>query len=129
MGDCKYCYKDYQKSERTILENQLFFANFDKHPVFPGHLKLIPKRHVDSLDELTDEESIALIDLLRKAKELIDEKFHPAGYNYGVNEGEAAGQTVFHLHFHVIPRYEGDMKDPTGGIRNINPKRGNYLNS
>lgn len=115
---CRYCDKTYQK-KRNILENELFFANYDNHPVNPGHMKLISKRHVSSICELTDNGIIAMRDLMIKAKESIDEKYHPSAYNVGINEGKAAGQTVFHLHIHLIPRYERDVKDPTGGVRNF----------
>lgn len=126
MGHCKYCDRDYQKSDRTILENRLFFANYDNHPVNPGHIKLIPKRHVDLLCELTAEEFIAMRDLMIEAKKLIDKAHHPDGYNIGVNEGKAAGQTIFHLHIHLIPRYNGDIPHPVGGVRNIIPGKGDY---
>ena len=124
MPDCKYCDPEYQKA-RSELENELFFANSDAHPVNPGHMKIIPKRHVDSLCELTDQEVIALRDLLVMVKGHIDQQHHPDGYNIGYNEGPEAGQTVFHLHIHVIPRYKGDVRDPSGGIRTIIPERGN----
>jgi diadenosine tetraphosphate (Ap4A) HIT family hydrolase len=127
MGDCKYCDEDYQKSDRTILENNLFFANYDNHPVNLGHVKLISKRHVNSLCELSNQELTAMIDLMIKIKELIDKEYHPEGYNIGINEGKAAGQTVFHLHVHLIPRYEGDVHNPVGGVRNIIPEKGDYL--
>ena len=106
-------------------ENDLFFANFDNHPVNPGHMKLIPKRHINSLSDLRDEELVAMRDLLIKAKELINQKHNPDAYNIGVNEGRQAGQTVFHLHIHIIPRYKGDVAVPAGGIRNVIPERGN----
>ena len=122
---CKYCNPEYQSSERTILANEYFFANYDNHPVSQGHMKIIPKRHVLSMEELTPEELIAFADMLFKAKDLIGKKYKPDGWNIGYNEGEAAGQTVFHLHIHLIPRYKGDVEDPTGGIRTILP-RGNY---
>jgi len=127
LNSCKYCDLAYQKSQRTVLENGYFFANFDKHPVSPGHMKLIPKRHANSLSELTDDEMVALRDILKASKELVEARYRPDGYNIGVNEGEAAGQTVFHLHIHLIPRYRGDIQDPVGGVRNITPGRGNYL--
>jgi len=127
MKDCKYCNKDYQLSNRTILENGFFFANYDNHPVNPGHMKLIPKRHVNSFCELTDQELISLKNLMIKVKELIDKSYHPDGYNIGINEGSAAGQTVFHLHIHLIPRYKRDVPNPIGGVRNIIPRRDDYL--
>ncbi|MEE9323516.1 MAG: HIT family protein [Candidatus Aenigmarchaeota archaeon] len=126
MDKCRFCDPVYQK-ERNDLENEHFFANFDKHPVSKGHMKLIPKRHVDSFFDLTHEEVKALYDLLKKAKKMLDEKFHPDGYSIGINEGKAAGQTKFHLHVHLIPRYFGDVPDPTGGVRNVIPEKGNYL--
>lgn len=126
MGNCKYCDESYQKSNRIILENKLFFANYDSHPVSPGHVKLIPRRHVRSLCELSDQELIAMRDLMIKVKEVIDRERHPAGYNIGINEGEFAGQTVPHLHVHLIPRYPGDVPDPIGGVRNIIPGKGDY---
>lgn len=127
MAECKYCNEDYQKSERNVLENELFFANFDNHPVNPGHMKIIPKRHMNSICELTEQEFIAMRDMMLKARELIDKKYHPDGYNYGINEGKAAGQTIFHLHIHIIPRYDNDVVNPVGGVRNIIPEKGGYL--
>jgi len=124
MGDCRFCDTAYQ-STRNDLENELFFANYDNRPVSPGHMKLIPKRHVNSLCELTEKELVALRNLMTEAKKVIDQRFHPDGYNMGINEGEAAGQTVFHLHVHLIPRYKGDVLDPTGGVRNVIPNKGN----
>ena len=92
----------------------------------PGHLLLIPFRHIPTLFEATDEEQAALLALVREAKDLLDERFHPDGYNIGVNVGTAAGQTVMHLHVHVIPRYAGDMEDPRGGVRGVIPERRGY---
>lgn len=126
MGPCRFCDEVYQK-ERCEIENSLFYANFDGNPVTNGHMKIMPKRHVLHFFDLTDKEILACYDLLKKAKALIDEKFHPDAYNIGVNDGKAAGQTVFHLHIHLIPRYFGDVPDPTGGVRNVIPEKGNYL--
>jgi len=89
----------------------------------PGHLLLIPFRHVA---DFFDAELAALLALVRDAKTLLDERFHPDGYNIGVNVGEAAGQTVMHLHVHVIPRYAGDVADPRGGVRGAVPERRVY---
>lgn len=126
MEICKYCKQDYQTSNRNVLNDKSFFANFDNHPVSPGHMKIISKRHINSLDQLTEQEAAELVVMVVKVKKIIDEQYHPDGYNIGINEGEAAGQTVFHLHIHVIPRYNGDVPEPIGGIRTIIPGKGNY---
>jgi diadenosine tetraphosphate (Ap4A) HIT family hydrolase len=126
MNICKYCSQEYQKSDRNILENQFFIANFDNHPVTEGHTKVIPKRHVNKLVELTEEELVSMRDIISKVQKRIDKEYHPQGYNIGINEGEAAGQTVFHLHIHIIPRYNGDVPNPVGGVRNIIPGKGDY---
>ncbi|MDD3856731.1 MAG: HIT family protein [Methanoculleus sp.] len=74
----------------------------------------------------TDGEQAALLALVREAKDFLDDRFHPGGYNIGANVGTAAGQTVMHLHVHVIPRYAGDMADPQGGVRGVIPERRGY---
>ncbi|MDR3601739.1 MAG: HIT family protein [Desulfosporosinus sp.] len=105
MNECVFC----TLLETEILaEDELARAFFDKYPVSAGHVLIVPKRHVVSLFDATKEEMASIGNLLRKVKEQLDEQFHPDGYNIGVNVGEAAGQTVLHLHVHVIPRYEGD---------------------
>jgi len=124
--DCKYCDSQYQSSSRVVLENKHWIGNFDNHPVSPGHIKLVCRKHRNSFEELSSEEIIAFLDILREGKVLITKKYTPDGWNIGINDGEAAGQTVFHLHIHLIPRYKGDVEDPTGGVRTILPK-GNYL--
>ena len=92
-----------------------------------GSPLVLPRRHVASWFEATREERASLLELLDKVKVLLDEECHPNGYNVGFNVGSAAGQTVMHLHVHIIPRYAGDVDDPTGGIRNVIPGRGSYL--
>ena len=89
-------------------------------------LLLIPFRHVAGFFDATDGEQAALLALAREAKDFLDERFHPGGYNIGVNVGKIAGQTVMHLHVHVIPRYAGDMADPRGGVRGVIPERRRY---
>ena len=114
--DCIFCkLKDY------VLENELAYAVFDVMPVNPGHLLIIPKRHVQNYFDITPEEELAMHDLLHKGKKLIDEKYSPDGYNFGVNCNECAGQTVMHVHMHLIPRYKGDTKFVHGGVRGVIP--------
>ncbi|WP_048602130.1 HIT family protein [Rubeoparvulum massiliense] len=115
---CVFCEKDQQE---IVLENQWVKAFFDHFPVQRGHLLIVPKRHVPTYFDATPEEIQAIDDLLRKGKELLDETYHPDGYNIGVNVGEWGGQTIMHLHVHLIPRYQGDVPNPRGGIRNAIP--------
>ena len=82
-------------------------------------MKIIPKRHVDRFIDLDDDELLSLCPIIGEARNLICEEYQPDGYNYGINEGEAAGQTIFHLHIHLIPRYKGDIDVFVGGVRNI----------
>ena len=98
-------------------------ARIDNHPVSPGHTLIIPKRHVASFFETTEEERQAMLRLLDEAKVILDRKHRPDGYNIGINGGEAAGQTVMHLHIHLIPRYKGDRPDPRGGVRWVLPDK------
>ncbi|PZN73122.1 MAG: HIT family protein [Candidatus Methylumidiphilus alinenensis] len=100
----------------------------DGFPVSPGHSLIIPKRHCVSFFELTDEERTSLFQQLTEAKTGLDVEYRPDGYNIGINEGVAAGQTVFHLHIHLIPRYHGDTSDPRGGVRWIFPEKASYWN-
>ena len=109
-----------------VLENELALAFYDKYPVNKGHLLIIPKRHVEQYFDLTEQERIAIDELLFQGKKMLDEQYQPDGYNIGVNSGEAAGQTVFHVHVHLIPRYDGDMKDPRGGVRGVIPEKQVY---
>jgi len=105
MNDCVFC---TLLGTKIIVEDELARAFFDKYPVSAGHVLIVPKRHAVSLFEATQAELVSVGKLLIKVKELLDERFHPAGYNIGVNVGEVAGQTIFHWHVHVIPRYRGD---------------------
>jgi len=111
---------------RILAEDALTLTVRDGYPVSPGHTLVIPKRHIASLFETTDAERRALWEALRRAREVLDRELRPAGYNLGVNDGDAAGQTVMHLHVHVIPRYAGDVEDPRGGVRHSIPGRGYY---
>ena len=119
--ECIFCQmKDY------ILENELAYAIYDKYPVGKGHMLFIPKRHVKDFFDITKEEREAIFELIDEGKKLLDEKYSPDSYNVGINCGEHAGQTIMHVHVHLIPRYIGDMKDPTGGVRGVIPYKMKY---
>lgn len=111
---------------QILAEDPLAFAKEDVHPVSPGHTLIIPRRHVPSFFETTDEERLVMCRLLDQAKAILDAKYKPDGYNIGINGGKAAGQSVMHLHIHLIPRYVGDREDPRGGVRWVLPERAAY---
>jgi len=96
------------------------------YPVSPGHTLVIPRRHIASFFELTADERADLLTLLDQARVGLDTEFHPDAYNIGINDGPAAGQTIGHLHIHLIPRYAGDQPDPRGGVRWIFPDKADY---
>jgi diadenosine tetraphosphate (Ap4A) HIT family hydrolase len=114
--------------EDWVASNALAFAIRDAFPVSPGHTLVVPRRLFASWFEATAEERAAIFELVDVVRHQLDaSKNPPDGYNIGVNVGVAAGQTVFHLHVHVIPRYRGDVPDPRGGVRHVIPGKGNYL--
>lgn len=123
-GDCPFCGIE---QARLIAEDPLAFAVRDLFPVSPGHTLVMPRRHVADWWHATSGERRALAGLVDSVKADIDREYRPAGYNVGFNDGRAAGQTVFHLHIHVIPRYRGDVPDPRGGIRHVRPDLANHL--
>lgn len=108
------------------LEDELAYSARDTYAVSPGHTLVIPRRHVASFFDLTPEEIKACMELITKERSLLDKEFNPDGYNIGVNVGPAAGQSIFHVHIHVIPRYKGDVDNPQGGVRHVIPKKGHY---
>jgi diadenosine tetraphosphate (Ap4A) HIT family hydrolase len=112
--------------ERIIDSNYLALVIRDGYPVSAGHTLVIPKRHIGSWFDITQAEQQALLDLLAKAKAVLETEFKPDGYNIGINDGPTAGQTVPHLHMHLIPRYMGDQEDPRGGVRWIIPRKAKY---
>jgi diadenosine tetraphosphate (Ap4A) HIT family hydrolase len=116
-----------QPADRHVAANDLAFAIRDNFPVSRGHTLVVPRRPVATWFEASREEKHAILDLIDVVRDQLDAEFRPDGYNIGVNVGAAAGQTVMHLHVHVIPRYEGDVADPRGGVRHVIPGRGNYL--
>ena len=109
-----------------LHQSRHFFIISDKYPVSDGHLLIISREHRRDFFELTEEEQKELPDLITKAKRIIEDSHKPTGYNIGMNCGASAGQTVFHFHCHVIPRYEGDMADPRGGVRHCVEEKGYY---
>lgn len=120
---CSFCNLD---KDRIIAESDDTLTIRDGFPISPGHTLIIPKRHVASFFDTTDEERSQMLAALEMAKQLLDLELSPDGYNIGINDGEAAGQTVRHLHLHLVPRYKGDRDDPRGGIRWIVPEKANY---
>lgn len=109
-----------------VVDHDLCFARWDKFPVSPGHLLIIPKRHIESMFDATADEFRAFWEVLVQTKQVIEKEFCPDGYNIGVNDGQAAGQSVFHVHIHVIPRYKGDVENPLGGVRGVIPFKRKY---
>lgn len=156
MENCLFCQDSFK--EKAIYTDDYFYMMIDNSPVNFGHLLIIPHRHIATFFELSPEESADLVTVIKIAQQKcrteavktlyesnagskIDSKtkqfcqevlkqkdIEPTGYNIGVNNGASAGQTVFHLHIHLIPRYDGDVANPVGGVRNIIPDRCNYKN-
>ena len=117
--DCVLCRVLQGRDADILISHDTFVALLDKFPVNRGHTLITPRRHVSSVFDLTASEWIDLQRTLHALKVILDDRFHPAGYNLGINDGQAAGQTIFHLHLHLIPRYVGDVLEPRGGIRNF----------
>lgn len=111
---------------RICGENEHAVWIRDGYPVSLGHSLVIPKRHVGSFFNVTAEERTAILTLLDEAKASAAAEFKPDGFNIGINDGPAAGQTVLHLHLHLIPRYTGDIPDPRGGVRWVIPDKADY---
>jgi diadenosine tetraphosphate (Ap4A) HIT family hydrolase len=120
---CPFC---PVKEREIIAAHPLAVAITDSFPLTRGHALVVPRRHVPSFFDLTQDERLAMLDLLDEAKAALDTQYAPDGYNIGINDGVAAGQTVMHLHVHVIPRYKGDADDPRGGVRWIFPRTADY---
>ena len=123
MTVCPFC---ELSGERILKRGELCLAIADGYPVSPGHTLVVPKRHVASFFETTAEERGELLSLLDWCRGELIGRHNPGGFNIGINDGKAAGQTVMHLHIHLIPRYPGDKQDPRGGVRWIFPEKANY---
>jgi diadenosine tetraphosphate (Ap4A) HIT family hydrolase len=112
--------------DQIFAEHSLAVAKHDGYPLTKGHTLIIPRRHVASFFDCTAEERQAMLELLDEVKAILDKEHAPDGYNIGLNNGAAAGQTVMHVHMHLIPRYAGDTADPRGGVRWIFPDKAKY---
>lgn len=121
---CPFCTPD---PARLIFETDCFIGLWDGYPVSPGHALVIPRRHIATWFDATRDEQTALLEGIERVRQEILRRHQPDGFNIGINVHAAAGQTVPHLHVHVIPRYAGDLPDPRGGVRNVIPHKGNYL--
>ena len=115
-------------TRNKLWEDEDFYAILDAYPVNPGHTLLITKTHVPDYFSLDQKLSNKIPTILKKLKVILDKKFKPDGYNIGINIRECAGQTIEHLHIHIIPRYKHDIDDPSGGVRFVIPEKGNYKN-
>ena len=120
---CPFCQPD---SEQIWFEDQTSFVLRDAYPISQGHALVVPKQHIASLYDFPADRQAALWQLVSEARRRIDEELRPDGFNVGVNDGEAAGQTVMHAHIHVIPRWTDDVADPRGGIRWVIPEKARY---
>lgn len=124
LSDCPFCKPDPDRE--IIMENDVAYAMYDKFPVSRGHALVIPKRHCGDYFELTDEEQSSCWKMVNEVKKVLSKTIKPDGFNVGINIGETAGQTINHVHIHVIPRYKGDIDNPEGGVRGVIPEKRLY---
>lgn len=122
--ECIFC-KEFDK-DRIIYEDDTWIAVLDAFPVAMGHTLLIPKRHCETFFDLNYIESSTFMATIGIVKMILDTKFKPNGYNVGANCGKASGQSINHCHIHIIPRYDGDVEDPLGGVRGVIPDKQKY---
>lgn len=123
---CPFCNCSVDPARHLVPSNEIALVLLDAFPVSPGHTLVIPRKHVESLFELTSAEQSQIWGLVADARQYLSEKYHPDGFNIGLNEGSAAGQTISHAHLHIIPRYKGDVADPRGGVRWLIPEKAAY---
>lgn len=126
MNECVFCNVVIKKNKEIIAQNDSCLALFDEFPVNDGHILIISKRHVTTFFDLTKEEQYDIIDLLNECKLIVDSIYKPQGYNVGLNCGADAGQSIMHVHMHLIPRYTGDVENPRGGVRGVIPNKKSY---
>lgn len=120
-NDCPFC-----NNSEFIMENEHWICIYDNYPVSKGHTLIIPKRHFNDYFLSTEIERSFFDKIIFEVKEHLDKKYSPDGYNVGFNVNEEGGQSIFHCHIHVIPRYKGDVENPRGGIRGVIPSKQNY---
>jgi len=116
----------FLKNRERLLENDLGFVIYDGFSVSKGHCLVVPHRVYSNYFDSTEDEIIGLQKLVVETKKFLDQEYRPDGYNVGINYGEVSGQTIPHVHIHVIPRYKGDMDNPRGGVRGVIPSKQNY---
>ena len=117
--ECRFCLS--KPGRRNMIWGKYGFAAWDRHPASPGHFLVVPYRHFSDYFDITDEEREEMWQLVAEGKKMADEEYQPDGYNIGINVGRWAGQSIPHLHIHVIPRYKGDVENPKGGVRGVIP--------
>jgi len=127
MNSCYFCDVQKNSDPNKVFENKFFFSRTSDYPVSKGHCEVIVKDHIPSFFDLSANQALSLFEAVNETCKIINKKFSPDGFNLGINEGVAAGRSIQHFHFHVIPRYVGDVADPTGGIRNVISGAGNYI--
>ncbi len=124
----KHCIFCSIKKDELLFENNLAYASTDSYPVSKFHSLVVPKRCIKNFFELNNQEIIACNDLIKKLqKKILFEDNTVKGFNIGTNSGKAAGQSIFHCHIHVIPRREGDVENPQGGVRSVIPSKQHYI--
>ena len=123
-SQCPFC--ERVATGNAEFANAYALAFPDDYPVSPGHTLVIPGRHCRGLFDLNPDEYAAVWALAREVHDTLHQRLHPDGFNVGANDGAAAGQTVAHAHIHVIPRFDGDVPDPRGGVRWVMPDRAAY---
>lgn len=123
MNNCPFCSFN---TKQYLIEGEHSYAKFDGYPVSDGHALIISKKHVSNYFDLSEVVQNDMMKLVSKVKKLLDFKYGTSDYNVGINCGNHAGQTIDHVHIHLIPRRKGDIEDPRGGVRWVLPKKAKY---
>lgn len=126
LRGCLFCRMASEAGNKILARFRHCYAKEDDYPVSKGHILIIPYEHTANWFTATEEVRLDILRAIHEIKAIIDATCFPDGYNIGMNCGEAAGQTVMHLHVHLIPRYAGDMQDPRGGVRGVIPEKQKY---